>query len=92
MTTLVNLRTYGLDKSNLVYIDRRSMFGNPFPLISDYSREKAILQYRIWFYRQLELRPDFVKAVRALKGKTLACWCVPLPCHGDVIIEYLEGL
>ena len=54
-------------------------------------REESILQYSVWFYRQLEFRPEFVEAVKKLKGHTLGCWCTPLPCHGDVIIEYLEG-
>jgi len=98
-TTLINYRTYNLDRSaklagkasKVTPIDRRSIFGNPFPL-SKYSREDSILQYSIWFYRQLEFRPEFVEAVKNLKGCTLGCWCVPKPCHGDVIIKYLEGL
>jgi len=28
-------------------------------------------------------RPD----LEPLRGKRLACWCAPLPCHGDVIAE-----
>jgi len=24
-----------------------------------------------------------------LRGKRLGCWCKPLPCHGDVIVELL---
>ena len=95
-TTLINYRTYKLgskdaDKSKVTPIDRRSIFGNPF-LLGRYSREESILQYSVWFYRQLEYRPEFVKAVKKLRGKALGCWCTPLPCHGDVIIEYLEGL
>jgi len=22
-----------------------------------------------------------------LKGKDLVCWCSPLPCHGDILLE-----
>ncbi|GAG87489.1 unnamed protein product, partial [marine sediment metagenome] len=22
-----------------------------------------------------------------LKGKDLVCWCAPLPCHADVLLE-----
>jgi len=96
-TTLINYRTYNLDRSKVIPIDRRSIFGNPFPL-SKYSREESILQYSVWFYRQLEFRPNFVEAVKKLKGKTLGCWCRPeegfkgrLLCHGQIIIAYLEG-
>jgi hypothetical protein len=34
---------------------------------------------------RLPARPDF----EPLRGKRLACWCAPLPCHGDVIVEML---
>lgn len=74
-----------------VMIDRTTQFGNQFPL-SKYSRPESILQYHAWFYRQLEFSPEFKEAVLALKGLTLGCWCAPLACHGDVIVEYLEGL
>lgn len=72
-----------------VMIDRTTIFGNPFPLIK-YSRPESILQYSVWFYRQLELVPEFKEAVLELKGLTLGCWCKPKACHGDVIVEYLE--
>lgn len=32
---------------------------------------------------KLPERPDLER----LRGKRLACWCAPLPCHGDVIAE-----
>lgn len=96
-TKLINYRTYNLDRSKVISIDRRSIFGNPFPL-SKYSRGESILQYSVWFYRQLEFRPEFVEAVKKLGGKTLGCWCRPeegfkgrLLCHGQIIIAYLEG-
>ena len=73
-----------------VMIDRTTQFGNPFPL-SKYSREESILQYSVWFHRQLEYDPEFLKAVLALKDLTLGCWCKPLACHGDIIVKYLEG-
>ena len=28
----------------------------------------------------------------SLRGKKLGCWCKPDPCHGDVIIDYLNNL
>lgn len=38
--------------------------------------------------------PEIPKDIlNQLKGKTLMCWCsLNEPCHGDVIIDYLEGL
>ena len=26
-------------------------------------------------------------ALPELQGKVLGCWCAPLPCHGDVLVE-----
>jgi hypothetical protein len=30
-------------------------------------------------------RPD----IERLRGFRLACWCAPLPCHGDVLVELI---
>ncbi|MCY1037163.1 DUF4326 domain-containing protein [Corallococcus sp. BB11-1] len=42
----------------------------------------------------LELRTrhdaDFLRDVRALRGKRLGCWCKPGPCHADVLVAWLE--
>lgn len=73
-----------------VMIDRTTIFGNPFPL-TKYSREESILQYSVWFHRQLEFDWNFKRKALLLKGKILGCWCKPKACHGDVIVEYLEG-
>lgn len=80
-----------------VMIDRTTVFGNPFPL-TKYSREESILQYSVWFHRQLEFSPEFKQAVLELKGLIVGCWCRPkegfkgrLLCHGQIIVAYLEG-
>jgi hypothetical protein len=26
-------------------------------------------------------------ALPELRGRDLVCWCAPLPCHGDVLLE-----
>ena len=91
-TTLVNYRTYNLDKSKIIPIDRRSIFGNPYKIGKDGTREEVILAYAEWFYEQITHSAGFQNEVEKLKGKTLGCWCTPLPCHGDVILEYLENL
>jgi hypothetical protein len=25
-----------------------------------------------------------------LKGKVLGCWCKPMPCHGDILLQLLK--
>ena len=43
-----------------------------------------IRKYRQW----LLSRPDLVAAARTrLRGKDLLCFCAPLPCHEDVLVE-----
>ena len=90
-TKLINYRTYNLDKSKIVSIDRRSLFGNPFIIGTDGNREEVIERYKEYFYTLIK-NPTIKKEVLKLKGKTLGCWCTPLPCHGDIIIDYLNSL
>ncbi len=92
-TKLINYRTYNLDRSKIIPIDRRSKVGNPFRIgESGWDRDDVIRLYRKWFYERIESMSSFKKSILALKGRTLGCWCTPLPCHGNIIIEYLEGL
>lgn len=64
-----------------VYIGRPSKWGNPFIIGKDGDRSAVIAKYETWLMRQTHL----VKALPELKGKTLGCFCAPLPCHGDVL-------
>ena len=73
-------------KSNFdVYIGRGSKWGNPFKIGIDGNRGAVIDLYREWIIHQ----PVF-NDIEELRGKTLGCFCHPLPCHGDVLIEFLE--
>ena len=69
-----------------VYIGRPSKWGNPFIMGVDGTREEVIEKYRQWILQ----KPDLLKDLHQLKGKTLGCWCKPNACHGDVLIELLE--
>jgi hypothetical protein len=72
------------------YIDRRSQWGNMFPL-GKYSREESIRLYEEYFKENL-----IGKISQLATANRLGCWCSPLPCHGDVIkrylVEYLDRL
>ncbi len=85
-TRVVNLHKERCD----VYIGRPSDFGNPFS-VWKYGRKGCIAMYWQYFCDRIEHDPEFKKAVEALKGKTLGCFCKPKACHGDVIVEFLEG-
>lgn len=86
MTNIVNIKNSRYD----VYIGRPSLFGNPFKIGTWCTREQAIKKYKEYFYRRINQDPHFKQEVHKLKGKTLGCYCRPQPCHGDVIVEYLE--
>lgn len=63
--------------------------GNPYRMSDGYDREEAVAKYRETFRDRLE-DPEFREAVEELRGQTLACWCTPQACHGDVIVEYIR--
>ncbi len=80
-----------------VYIGRPSKWGNPFShkegttaKFKTGSRNEAIQQYRSWI-----LNGDgkhLLNDLHELKNKVLGCWCSPLPCHGQILIELTQKL
>lgn len=82
------------DRNYEVYIGRdghgqSGYFGNPF---SKGTREENIKMYTAYFKARLKTDPIFKKKIHELKGKVLGCFCKPLACHGDVIVDYLNKL
>jgi len=67
-----------------VYVGRPSKYGNPFHIGVDGTRDEVIVKYRQWILTQPEL---VAAAKQELKGKDLICWCAPLACHADVLLE-----
>jgi hypothetical protein len=70
------------------YIGRPSKFGNPFEIGRDGTREDVVDKYRDWIKTQPKLLADLPE----LSGKTIACWCAPLACHGDVLAELVSQI
>ena len=91
MTTVINIRT-GLRFD--VYIGRGhghgGYFGNPYRLRLGERRGMTLDRYRTYFYDRITTDSEFRERVLALKGKVLGCFCHPQPCHGDIIIEWLN--
>ncbi|MEU6322906.1 DUF4326 domain-containing protein [Streptomyces sp. NPDC047009] len=86
----------------VVYIGRRLTRGgwdlrqhplyNPFQIDTakkkhDGTRAEVMAKYR----RYLMARPDLLELVPALRGRTLACWCAPELCHGDILAEVADS-
>ena len=81
-TLVVNLRKKAYD----VYIGRGSKWGNQFKIGPDGTREDVIEKYRKYILN----KPELLKSLHELKGKTLGCYCKPLACHGDILVELAE--
>ncbi len=75
-----------LQTPNDVYIGRGSIWGNPFKIGADGTREEVVSKYE----RYLRIRKDLLERLPELKGKNLVCFCAPLACHGDVLKKALE--
>ncbi len=80
-TTVVNIRKEGYD----VYIGRGSKWGNPYRIGIDGTREEVIARYRYYLNNNKSLLED----LNEVEGKILGCFCKPLPCHGDVLIDLI---
>ncbi|MEU0035500.1 DUF4326 domain-containing protein [Streptomyces sp. NPDC006333] len=88
--------------ADLVYVGRRWTLGhwdlprhplaNPFVYDTatrrrDGTRAEVMEKYRA----HLLGHPELLDRVRALRGRVLACWCAPEPCHGDVLAELADA-
>ena len=79
-----------------VYIGRRmkrggwdlpeSKWHSPFHIDKGLTRDEAIDKYREYLFSS-----GLIDDIDELRGKTLACWCAPLRCHGDLLVELLGG-
>ena len=81
------LIAWAQEKGFYVRIDRTTRWGNPFILDEDGDRDEVCEAYRIY----LQYKPSLKHHFDDLQGKVLGCWCYPERCHGDVLIEQLEG-
>ncbi len=69
--------------------DRESIWANPFKVCKVCPREESIRQYEAHIRKRLAAEAGLLEALRALRGKTLGCWCKPEACHGDVLLRLL---
>jgi hypothetical protein len=83
-TTVVNLKKDDYE----VYIGRGGQWGNPFIVGVDGTRSEVIDKYRQW----IKTQPQLLAQLHILRGKRLGCFCKPLACHGDVLVELCEEL
>jgi hypothetical protein len=71
-----------------VYIDRRSKWGNKFITGKHGTRAEVIAKHWLWI---TEGEGQYLLAdLPELAGKIMACWCDPLPCHGNNYLRLLK--
>jgi hypothetical protein len=71
-----------------VYVGRPSVYGNPFS-----HEENTLAQFHVLtraeaiarFEDHLLSSPSLLVLLPGLRGKRLACWCAPLPCHAEIL-------
>jgi hypothetical protein len=83
MARVLNKRTDEIPP-NAIYVGRPSKWGNPYKVGRDGTREEVIVKYAGWlegmtFNELLDLDE--------LRDKDLVCWCSPLPCHADILLD-----
>jgi len=99
-TTVVNVKTDKYD----IYIGRSKEYGgpsvwsNPYKIGMHGDRVEVIRLYKNHLLRLLDnsnpinkTSDPITKRLLRLKGKRLGCHCKPLACHGDALVEILEG-
>ena len=80
------------DEACEVYVGRKhprfpdsdGFWGNPFVIGRDGDRGEVIQRYS----RYVLSRLDMLHRLSELRGKTLGCWCAPLPCHAEVLRDF----
>lgn len=82
LTSIVHCKRSKYD----VLIDRSTIWGNPFVIGPDGTRDQVVEKYREYILS----KPELLSRLGELQGKVLGCWCVPKPCHGNVLIDILE--
>lgn len=84
-----------------VYVGRPSLFGNPFAHADRAIATRMFRVWLTGGLRTLPLfdcrkvlpgrlagvRREILAELPQLRGRPLACWCPPGPCHADVLIE-----
>ncbi len=91
MPKVLNKRTDEIPEG-AVYVGRSSKWGNPYNLndpilpaglTKQERRNLVIAEFRVY----LETNHELLSQLPELKDKDLVCWCAPLPCHADVLLE-----
>jgi hypothetical protein len=84
MPKVYNKRTDRNIPPEAILVDRTTQYGNPIRIQGLITRIESIAEFRVYAEERLKREPHWLDELR---GKDVVCWCAPLPCHGDVLIE-----
>jgi len=90
MPRVLNKRTDTIPP-DAVYVGRPSKWGNPYIIGRDGTRKEVIKKYRLYLNHLIDAGFILTFNVDELRGKDLVCWCSPLPCHADILLELANG-
>ena len=69
-----------------VRIDRATKWGNPYPVSTAGSRERAIALHAHYLRHRIEKTATFRHDLRELaQADEVWCWCAPRWCHGNTL-------
>src|SRR5436853_5030095 len=99
---ILNMRKIGRKvPEGCVYVGRPSPWGNPYRVQDviacppdkvgkdrDSIRQFVIDMFRVYAIRRVKKEPEWLSPLK--DATALACWCSPLPCHADVLLELLN--
>ena len=89
-TTVVKWDTIMHGSPSVVFIGRPGPWANMFRIGEHGGRKQVVESYRQW--AMAPQQRAFRNRVRCeLRGKELACYCHPLPCHGDVLAAIADS-
>lgn len=64
----------------------KSIWANPFPVTDKDDNKAVCLKYEEY----IKKTPDLKLKLEGLIGKKLACWCLPYPCHTQVLMKLMK--
>jgi hypothetical protein len=86
--TVVNMKGLSEDAiRQLIRVDRKTRWGNPFVMRNEAQREAVVSRYRVWLWDQIKSGKVRKQELAFLHGKQLGCWCAPRACHADILVK-----
>lgn len=78
-----------LNRSNIfdIYIGYGSEWQNDFKITKRISRTKCIIKYQKDLWEKMNKGEIPLTKLANLYNKKLGCFCMPLPCHGDILMK-----